>query len=311
MTQMITNPRVMTCKLAKGKNTLLYSSLNGADVKVTLQYRKNVKDIKISGELIRSGSERGFERIVTALAPGESKSFDVTGISENAAVKSTGKLKAELANGKLTVSVPAGDIKTIEAATVVDNGAEKQLVVLIHPGIELVTAKNITPVAQAKLVTNEIQQAVNFKGRNAKLKVNFAKKHPAGTYSIWNCIRLSNRQNWTRVNVLLPQGGSKEVFRHMNSASEFLKSKFFGENGRGKFFWNFRNNHYYECVYHDLGKEFNSLDYVVPISHENYVEVAGTLILPAPSTAYFDEMVKTLSGINHNKWYVDEHNRIK
>ena len=311
MTQMITNPRVMTCKLAKGKNTLLYSSLNEADVKVTLQYRKNVKDIKISGELIRSGSERGFERIVTALAPGESKSFDVTGISGNATVKSTGKLKAELANGKLTVSVPAGDIKSIEAATVVDNGAEKQLVVLIHPGIELVTAKNITPVAQAKLVTNEIQQAVNFKGRNAKLKVNFAKKHPAGTYSIWNCIRLSNQQNWTRVNVLLPQGGSEEVFRHMNSASEFLKSKFFGENGRGKFFWNFRNNHYYECVYHDLGKEFNSLDYVVPISHENYVEVAGTLILPAPATAYFDEMVKTLSGINHNKWYVDEHNRIK
>ena len=109
----------------------------------------------------------------------------------------------------------------------------------------------------------------------------------------------------------LPQGGSEEVFRHGNSASEFLKSKFFGENGRGKFFWNFRNDHYYESVYHNLGKEFNSLNYSVPISAENYVEVAGTLILPNPSTEYFDEMVKTLSGINHNKWYVDEHNKIK
>jgi hypothetical protein len=249
--------------------------------------------------------------INAALAPGESKTFSVKGLSSNAKVKSTGKLQAALSGDQLTISVPDEDIKSVEAATIVDEGAEKQLVVVIHPGIELVTAKNITPVKQAELVTNDIQQAVNFRGRNANVKVNFSKSHPAGTYSIWNCIRLSNQQNWTRVNVQLPQGGSEEVFRHMNSASEFLKSKFFGENGRGKFFWNFRNNHYYECVYHDLGKEFNSLDYVVPISNENYVEVAGTLILPAPATAYFDEMVKTLSGINHNKWYVDEHNRIK
>ena len=308
MTQMITNPRVMTAKLAKGKNTLLYSSLNKADVKVTLQYRKNIKDINISGELIRTGSERGFERIVTVLAPGESKTFDIKGISAKAKVKSTGKLNAKLAGNKLTVSAPAGNIKTIEAATITDDGAEKQLIVLIHNGIELVTAKNITPVKKAKLVTNEIQQAVNFSGKGAKIKVNFAKQHPAGTYSIWNCIRLSNKQEWTRVNMRLPQGGEEEIFRHINSASEFLKSKFFGENGRGKFFWTYRYTNYYDCIYHKLGKPFSSLDYFVPISKEKYVEIAGTIILPNPTTEYFDEMVKTLSGINHNKWYVDEQN---
>ena len=308
MTQMITNPRVMTCKLAKGKNTLLYSSQNEADVKVTLQYRKNVKDIDISGEVIRTGSERGFERITTALAPGENKTFDVTGISGKATVKATGKLNAVLADGKLTVSVPDEDIKSIEAVTIVDNGAEKQLVVLIHPGIELVTAKGITPVRQAELVKNEIQQAVNLSGKNASAKVNFTKTHPAGTYSIWNCVRFSNKQKWTRVNLKLPQGGNQEVFRHINSASEFLKSKFFGENGRGKFFWTFPNKHYYDCIPHKLEADFSSLTYQVPISREEYVELAGTIILPDPSPQYFDEMVKTLSGINHNKWYVDEHN---
>ena len=311
MTQMITNPRVMTGKLAKGENTLLYTVQNKSDVKVTMQYRKNVKDIKISGELIRTGSERGFERIVTALAPGESKTFDVKGISGSAKVKTTGKLKAKLAGNKLTVSAPAGNIKTIEAATITDDGAEKQLVVLIHNGIELVTAKNITPVKQSELVTNEIQQSVNIKGRGAQVKVNFTKTHPAGTYAVWNCIRLSNQMNWSRVNVRLPQGGEEEVFRHLNAASEFLKSKFFGENGRGKFFWTFRNEHYYENVNQKLGKPFSSLTYTVPISSEKYIELAGTLILPAPTTAYYDEMVKTLCGINHNKWYVDENNAKK
>ncbi|MBO7153222.1 MAG: hypothetical protein J6W67_05375, partial [Lentisphaeria bacterium] len=239
MTQMITNPRVMTAKLSKGKNKLLYTVTDKADVKVTLQYRKYVKDIDIQGEAVRTGSEKGFERIATVLAPGESKTFSVKGLSSNAKVKSTGKLQAALSGDQLTISVPDEDIKSVEAATIVDEGAEKQLVVVIHPGIELVTAKNITPLKKAKLETNSIQQSVNFSGRSASLRVNLAKTRPAGVYSIWNCIRLSPQQNWTRVNLQLPQGGVQEVFRHMNSASEFLKSRFYGEDGRGKFFWTY------------------------------------------------------------------------
>ncbi|MBO5992396.1 MAG: hypothetical protein J6R00_12155 [Lentisphaeria bacterium] len=189
-----------------------------------------------------------------------------------------------------------------------DEGAEKQLVVVIHPGIELVTAKNITPLKKAKLETNSIQQSVNFSGRSASLRVNLAKTRPAGVYSIWNCIRLSPQQNWTRVNLQLPQGGVQEVFRHMNSASEFLKSRFYGEDGRGKFFWTYPQVRYFDNISHNMGAEFSSLTYTVPISNEKYVEVAGTIILPEPDRKFFDEMVKALCGINHNKWYVDENN---
>ena len=308
MTQMITNPRVMTAKLTKGKNKLLYSVTDKADVKVTLQYRKYVKDIEIRGEAIRTGSEKGFERIATALAPGESKTFSVSGLSSKATVKSTGKLKAVLADGQLTVSVPDEEIKSIEAATIVDEGAEKQLIVVIHPGIELVTAKNITPLKKAKLETNSIQQSINFSGRNASLRVNLTKTYPAGVYSIWNCIRLSPQQNWTRVSLQMPQGGVQEVFRHMNSASEFLKSKFYGEDGRGKFFWTYPQERYFDNISHKMGAEFSSLTYTVPISNEDYVEVAGTLILPEPDRKFFDEMVRVLCGINHNKWYVNDQN---
>ena len=308
MTQMITNPRVMTAKLSKGKNKLLYTVTDKADVKVTLQYRKYVKDIDIQGEAVRTGSEKGFERIATVLAPGESKTFSVKGLSSNAKVKSTGKLQAALSGDQLTISVPDEDIKSVEAATIVDEGAEKQLVVVIHPGIELVTAKNITPLKKAKLETNSIQQSVNFSGRSASLRVNLAKTRPAGVYSIWNCIRLSPQQNWTRVNLQLPQGGVQEVFRHMNSASEFLKSRFYGEDGRGKFFWTYPQVRYFDNISHNMGAEFSSLTYTVPISNEKYVEVAGTIILPEPDRKFFDEMVKALCGINHNKWYVDENN---
>ena len=308
MTQMITNPRVMTAKLSKGKNKLLYTVTDKADVKVTLQYRKYVKDIDIQGEAVRTGSEKGFERIATVLAPGESKTFSVKGLSSNAKVKSTGKLQAALSGDQLTISVPDEDIKSVEAATIVDEGAEKQLVVVIHPGIELVTAKNITPLKKAKLETNSIQQSVNFSGRSASLRVNLAKTRPAGVYSIWNCIRLSPQQNWTRVNLQLPQGGMQEVFRHRNSASEFLKSRFYGEDGRGKFFWTYPQVRYFDNISHNMGAEFSSLTYTVPISNEKYVEVAGTIILPEPDRKFFDEMVKALCGINHNKWYVDENN---
>jgi hypothetical protein len=298
----------MTGKLAKGRNELIYTAENNADVKVTMQYRKYAKDINITGELIRSGAQKGFERFTTAIAPGEEKNFDVTGVSAKATVKTTGALKAKLANGKLTVSVPDGDIKSIESVTVVDNGAEKQLVVVIYPHVEIVTAKDITPIAHSKLTENEIQKSIDLNGRNARVKINLKKTKPAGKYSVWNCVRLSNKIEYLRTTMDLPQGGSQEVFRHLNSATEFLKSKFYGDNDRGKFTWTCHNNHYYTYPAHDMQKDFDSLTYKVVISFEDKIELAGTIVLPYPDDKFFDSMVETLCGLNHNKWYVDEHN---
>lgn len=308
MTQMITNPRVMTAKLAKGENKLVYTAENNADIKVTLQYRKYVKDIDITGELIRSGAQKGYERLTTAIAPGEKKTFTVTGVSKNATVKTTGKLKAHLDSGKLVISVPAGDTKSIETATIVDNGAEKQLIAVIYPDIELVTAKDITPVKQAETVGNEIQKCVNLRGGNAKVKINLKKTKPAGKYSIWNCFRISNKIQYFRVVMDLPNGENQEVFRHLNSATELLKSKFYGSGDRGKFTWTCHNNHYYTYPAHEMKNDFNSLDYRVVISKEKDIELAGTIVLPYPDDDFFDTMVESLCGLNHNKWYIDETN---
>ncbi len=307
MTQMITNPRVMTGKLAPGKNELIYTAENNADVKVTMQYRKYAKDIDIKGEVIRSGAQKGFERLTTAIAPGEEKSFNVTGVSDRATVKTTGKLKAELQNGTLTLSVPDGDVKGIESVSIVDDGAEKQLIVVIYPGIELVTAKDITPLNRSELADNEIQKCVNLNGGKAMVKINLKKTKPAGKYSVWNCFRTSNKIKYLRVVMVLPDG-DQQVFRHLNTATELLKSKFYGDNDRGKFSWTCHNDHYYVYPAHEMNSDFDSLTYKVVISREKYIELAGSIVLPYPDEEFFDTMVESLCGLNHNKWYIDEIN---
>ncbi|MBQ7395374.1 MAG: hypothetical protein IJW08_02420 [Lentisphaeria bacterium] len=310
MTQMITNPRVMTCKLKKGSNKLLYTASNNADIQLTLQYRKYAKDITITGESILTGSQRGYERQLTVLVPGESKEFSVTGISPAATVRTSGKLKAQLADGKLTISAPDEEIKAIEVATIIDNGAEKELTVLIFPNAEIVTAKDITPVKNAQIVDGDIQKSANFKGgsNKAKLRVNLKKSKPAGTYVIWNCVRFSIEPGWTRVHLELPQGGNEEVFRHQNSQSEFLKSRFHGANGRGKFYWTFAYDGYYTRLRHEMGKEFSHLDYRVNICNDPLAEVAGTLVLPDPGPEFLGKMVQILCGINNNAHYLNRNN---
>ncbi|MBO5991049.1 MAG: hypothetical protein J6R00_05305 [Lentisphaeria bacterium] len=312
-TQMMTNTRVMTCKLAKGENKLVCSSDSGSDIDITLQYRKNVKDIEISGVTF-SGAAVGFERIATVLAPEETKSFAVKGASDKAVVRTTGKITASLANGKLTVSAPA-DYKGVDTATIVDDGAEKQLIVITHPGIELVLADKITPVQNAER-GKDFQPTVNFGGSNAKININFSSAREPGKYAVWTLHRMSADPVWTRVHVDLPQGGSSEIFRHANFSHDFYKSRFYGKNGRSKFRWDYpveKNIPYpfQQIAPVDIKAQFSNLVFRYDNPSQELTEVAAVMIMPWPDREFNNELAKVLRGVNNHQWYVKAQNAEK
>ena len=313
ITQMMTNTRVMTCKLKKGDNKLICSTDNNADVDVTIQYRKHAKNIEISG-VTMSGAKAGFERIVTALAPAESKSFSVTGASANATVKTTGKITASLAGGTLTVSAPE-NYKGVDAVTICDGGAQKQLIVITHPGIEIVLADGITPIKNAS-PGNDFQKTVNFGGPGAKIKINFAAAREPGKYAVWTLHRMSADPAWTRIHVDLPQGGSSEIFRHANFSHDFYKSRFYGKNGRSKFRWDYPV--YSDIPYPfqqiapvDMGKEFSNLVFRYCNPSKELCEVAAVMIMPWPDKEFNNELARVLRGVNNHQWYVRAENAKK
>lgn len=314
MTQMMTNPRVMTCKLAKGDNKLLCSTGNDADIDITIQYRKHAKNIEISG-VTMSGAKAGFERIATAVAPLETKSFDVKGASSEAKVRTTGKIEASLKNGKLTVSAPA-NYKGIDTVVINDNGARQQLIVITYPGIEIVMADKIVPVQNASR-GDTFQKTVNFSGYNAKIKIPFASEKKAGKYSIWTLHRMSTDPKWTRIHVDLPHGGSSEIFRHANFSHDFYKSLYYGKNGRSKFRWDYPVMQdipypFQQIAPVDIKKPFSELTFRYDNTSNELCEVAAVIIMPWPEDKEFNnELARVLRGVNNNQWYVREQNNLK
>ena len=311
-TQMMTNVRVMTCKLKPGVNELIYTAENDAPVEITLQYRKNVKDIEIKGAIL-SGAAVGWERVTTAISPGESKTFAVSGASAGAKVKTTGNLIAELKNGKLTVTAKKGSYKSIEGVTIIDKEAEKLLQVVVAPGIELVTADMITPVKNAKAGT-KYQKTIDFGGAGAKIKINFASTKAPGKYTVWTCRRMSFDPSWTRVHVDLPQGGSTEIFRHWSCSNEFYKSRYYGKDGRGRYTWDYPCDPSIKYPFQQIHvlnftKSFRSLVFRYDNPSKELTEVAAVMIMPDPGREFSNEMARAIRSVNNNQLYVTEKNR--
>ena len=309
-THMMTNTRVMTCKLQKGANDLLCSNANNSEVDVTIQYRKHAKNIEIKNA-VYSGAAVGFERITTVLKPGETKKLPVSGVSADAKVETTGKLKASLENGMLVITAP-GNCKSIEAATIIDNGARQQLMVIIHPGVEMVLADGITPVKGAK-AASDVQPTVNFTGSSAKIKINFKEQHKPGNYAIWTCLRMETAPSHTLIDLNLPQGGKTLLTRGFNRSQEFYKSRYYGKNGRGKFRWDYPVDPdipypFQQLTTIKITKPFKSFSFSYGNPSKMIAEVAAVIVIPSPDREFTNEMVKVLKGVNNHQWYVRSEN---
>ena len=141
VTQM--NARRQTGLARAGKNSILFTS-DGGKAEVTVAYRERAKDIVFEGGFY-SGTVPGLERQLFTLVPGKSRTIKVTGVSDGAKVTASGGLKATLADGKLTITAPAGIEKGVKYVIVTDGKAKKAIDVLVSKKLKEFSIKDFKP----------------------------------------------------------------------------------------------------------------------------------------------------------------------
>ena len=335
------NSRVQNCKLKEGSNAILFKAENGNRADITVAYRSDVKELVIE-DAPYSGAMPGFERQLTAVEPGNSVTHTVTGASADAKVSSTCGIEAKLADGKLTITAKK-DIASPRFDNVVidDNGAKKELTVLVADKVRLILAKNAVPAKGTKLITANskcVQDCLVSKKGGNEMVFNF-KEIPAGDYTIWLLSRMKSQEAVSKTSrdggrqdmgLVLPEGQTIDidpevmkrgmkitgirnpklvpVITGINVGSEFYKAKY--GKGKGRFRWDCRmdNDHnkfpYFSPRWTALQK---SSSLVIRANNDKEIEVAAMLITPRTDRAFRAELMKILCGLNCEPWKVATH----
>ena len=314
-TEVMFNSRVQNCKLKEGNNSILFKAESGSDADVTISYRNDTKSIEIK-DAPYSGAMPGFERQITAVEPGKSVSHAVVGVSANAKVICTDGITAKLDGEKLVVSAKKGLVSPrFDNVVIDDDGAKKELVVLVSENVRLVLAKDARLIKGGKMVAanaDTVQDCAVVKD-SAQVAFDFA-EIPAGDYTIWVLSRMdtneararTSRKEFSReLSVVLPGGKHEHSITGINSGTEFFKAKY--GKGKGRFRWDapIDNDHnkypYFSPRWTALDK-CRSLTFQANKWHD--IEIAAILVTPRTDNATRCELVKVLCGLNCEPWKI-------
>ena len=340
-TEVMFNSRVQNCKLKEGKNTLLFKAENGSCADITVAYRSDAKELVIEGAPY-SGAMPGLERQLTALEPGGSVTHNVSGASENAKVTSTCGVEAKLENGKLVITAKSDAASPrFDNIVIDDNGAKKELTVLVADKVRLILAKDAVPSKGSKLVPANskcVQDCLVATRSGDEMVFNF-KEIPAGDYTIWLLSRMNSKDASSRtsrdggrqdVGLVLPEGQTIDidpavmkcgvkvtgirnpklvpVITGINVGSEFYKAKYGKDKGRFRWDCRMDNDHnkfpYFSPRWTALQKG-SSL--TIRSNHTKEVEIAAMLITPRTDRTFRAELMKILCGLNCEPWKVAAH----
>ena len=315
VTEMQVNPRVLTSRLAKGDNELLFKATEGKQADITLQYRKNDKKIVIDGAFY-NGVIPGYERQTALLDPAKALELNVTGASETAKVKSTSGVAAELKNGKLTISAKEGKLPRFDFVEIDDNGAKKELTLIVAENAQLVSADQAYGFKNAKLVKADdklIQNVVEF-GKDesaAKLRIKPVKK---GKYTVWALARFDSHfrpASGPRVLRLKVKNTHVAIAGAINCGSDFYKAQHGKPGERAQFKWDYplQYRYPYEMPMSVELKNTNRLDFSVTGKNNGISELAAVLIMPEQDKEFINQMLKVLCGYNHEPWKMAESNK--
>ena len=315
VTEMQVNPRVLTCKLTKGSNELLFKSNSANKVDVTLQYRKAAKEIVIEGALY-NGVIPGYERQTALLNPAEALELKVSGISAKAKVKSSSGVSAALKNGKLVITANDGKLPRFDFVEIDEDGAKKELTLIVARNAQLVTAGKATKLKKAKLVKandNLIQDVVELADSGSSMRLNIAPV-PAGNYTVWTLARFNSHlrpASGPRSLTLKQKGGWIEVAGAINCGSDFYKAQHGYPGERAQFKWDYPLKYRYPYQRPDVVKlkKTDRLDFKVVGTNIGVTEVAAVLIMPEQDREFLNQMIKVLCGYNHEPWKMSEANK--
>ena len=316
VTEMQVNPRVLTSRLTKGSNELIFKSTAGKETDVTLQFRKNDKKIVIDGPAFYNGVLPGYERQTALLDPAKELELKVTGASAAAKIKSTAGVKAELKNGKLRISAKDGKLPRFDFVEIDDNGARKELTLIVAKDAQLVSADKAFGFKNAGLVkANDklIQDVIEFKTDNAsaKLKIDPIKK---GCYTVWALTRFNSHlrpSSGPRSLRLKVKGGDVGIAGAINCGSDFFKAQHGKPGERAQFKWDYplKYRYPYEMPTNVELKSTDKLDLNISGVGVGVTEVAAVLIMPAQDKEFINQMVKVLCSYNHEPWKIAESNK--
>ena len=319
MTEVMFNSRVQNCKLKEGRNSILFKADKSGRADITISYRSDAKEIVIK-DAPCNGAMPGSERQITAVEPGKSVTHEVTGVSGKAQVRATSGIEAKLAGNQLVITAKKdGGATRFESVTISDDGAEKELTVLVSDKVRMVLAKEASNLTNgAKLVkANEkcVQDCVVVNNAGQRATFNFSEL-PAGDYTIWVLSRMNtddvvarisrNSRNY-ELTVVMPDGTLVPAVTGINSGNELYKARY--GKGKGRFRWDARldNDHnkypYFSPRWTTLGK---SSSITIQANRKQEIEVAAILITPRTGNATRSELVKVLCGLNCEPWKVAE-----
>ena len=317
-TEVMVNSRVQNCKLKEGSNSILFKVDKGEKADITIAYRNDVKEIVIE-DAPYNGAMPGFERQITAVEPGKSVSHKVSGISGNAKVSATSGIDAALEDGKLTVTARNGlALPRFENVVINDNGAKKELVVLVSENVRLLLARNAKAIKGAKIVAASdkcVQDCAVVTKSGQQVTFSFD-EIPAGDYTVWVLTRMNTADARARTSrkgsgqdlaLVLPDGKLVPSITGRNTGTDLYKAQY--GKGKGRFRWDapIDNDHnkfpYFSPRWTSLGR---SSSVTLQGTRSQEIEIAAVLITPRTDNASRSELVKVLCGLNCEPWKVAE-----
>ncbi|MBR7118902.1 MAG: LamG domain-containing protein [Lentisphaeria bacterium] len=314
-TEMQVNPRILTSKLAKGNNELLFKAVSGKQTDVTLQYRKAAKEIAIEGAFY-NGVIPGHERQTALLDPDKGVELKVSGASEKAQVKTSSGVAATLKDGKLIITAKEGKLPRFDFVEIDDNGAKKELTLIVARNAQLVGVEKATKLKNAKLVKagdKLIQSVVELSDAGSKMSLPIAPVKE-GKYTVWVLTRFNSHlrpSSGPRSLSMRVKGNWQAVAGVRNTGAEFYKAQYGKPGERAQFKWDYplKYRYPYQRPTSVTLRDSSKLDFKVSGNSVGVTEVAAVLIMPEQDTEFLNQMIKILCGYNHEPWKLAEANK--
>ena len=311
-TEMMFNSRVQNGKLKAGKNTLFFKAHKGEKADITIAYRSDAKEIVIE-DAPYAGTIPGHERQLAALEPGKSASYRVNGASSSAKVISSNGVTAKLENGKLVINAKTNaKAPRFDSVTIDDNGAKKELTILVADKVRIATIKDAKLLRGGKIAApgkDSPQSCAILKNAKDRLQFNI-EEIPAGEYMVWTLTRIKTGIQRNPMLGTVTSKGIVEAMRGINAGNEFYKAMYgtTPNKTKGRFKWDIR-----------IDKDQNKYPYYSPRAtaldkcssitlapmKKDVIEVAAVLVLPMVDNEFRAEMVKTLCGLNYEPWKIE------
>lgn len=313
MTEVQVNVRVFPGRLKAGENELTLRGTGTGEAKVTVGWRSNVQRLAVKGA-VYAGTIPGAETALVMIDPTKGEAtFDLEG--------ATAAAKAEVADGTLAATVKGGKLvlsadraaKGFATVKLVDGDAERYVSVLVCAGARLVTAADMTPANDARLVPagkETPHPTLVLSKQGAGLAAAY-EKASAGKYAVMGLFRFNAHQPLNKRGgkyVELKLGGATINFGSpVNCSCNFYKAMYGREGERGNWKWDYPNNpdfRYYVEMMNIIDLKASDrlvMNYRSNPSLKGEVEVAAVLLVPEPDETLYCDLVKVLCGLNTQK----------